>query len=76
MSEIDMSEIARRVVRVGFIVAGADGLDDREAATLEDYAIQRSGLSKADIESEMKLAEKGRDSLSDADIEMLRLLPA
>jgi hypothetical protein len=68
-------EIAKRIVKVGFIVAGADGLDESERASLIAFAIDRSGLTRGEIEAQAHAASKGLASIEAQDIELLKRLP-
>jgi hypothetical protein len=73
MNTTQRAEIAKRVVKVGFIVASADGLSGSEKALLVDYATKRSGLTVEDVES-IAAGAKGVESLSQDDINVLRQL--
>jgi tellurite resistance protein len=69
-----MTNNAKIFVRIGFIVAGADGLSDEERSFLYDYAVTRSGLSTDEVETEEKAAAAGVSSLSAEDIDSLKEL--
>lgn len=71
----ERTELAKIIVRVGFIVAGADGISDEEREELSEYAARRSNLSAKDIEGEAKAAEAGLSALSALDVAILRKLP-
>lgn len=69
-----MSDIEKRstVVKVGFIVAGADGLQEAERQALVDFAERRSGLSRDTVEGIERAAAGGLAALTDADVATLR----
>ena len=72
----DREQLVRVVVRLGFAVAGADGLDADEETALTEFALARSGLSLEAVQEERRAAAAGVDSLTDADISMLAALDA
>jgi uncharacterized tellurite resistance protein B-like protein len=72
----ERERLVRAVVRMGYIVAGADGLDEAEIAELEQYAVERSDLSLAAAQEERRNAAMGVNALQDADIDLLRALDA
>lgn len=71
----NLTNKARIIVRIGFIVAGADGLSDEERAFLNDYAVERSGLSVDDVAAEAKAAEAGLSAVTEDDVASLKELP-
>lgn len=72
MSAVSTEQIAKVIIKIGAVIAGADGLDDREKAGLVQFASQRSGLSSEVIEAQVAVAEGGLGSITDADIQVLK----
>ena len=69
------TNVAKLVTRMGFIVAGADGLSTEENQALMEFAVQRSGLPQQEVDKQRVLAAKGLDALEEADIAELKTLP-
>jgi len=68
-------EITKRVVRIGFIIASADGLSDDEKNHLVKFAKKRSHhLSDQEINAELECGSKGISSLTPDDIAILKKL--
>jgi hypothetical protein len=70
-----LHEITKRVVRIGFIIASADGLSDDEKNHLVKFAKKRSHhLSDQEIHAELESGSKGIASLTPDDIAILKTL--
>ena len=68
-------ELTKRVVRIGFIIASADGLSDDEKNHLVKFAKKRSHhLSDQEIHDELANGSKGVSSLTPDDIAILKKL--
>ena len=75
LSSNEFHELSKRVVRIGFIIASADGLDANEKEHLVKYAKRRSShLSDDEINVELEKGSKGPDALSKDDIAALKKL--
>ena len=71
----EFHELSKRVVRIGFIIASADGLDANEKEHLVTFAKKRSNhLSEEEINVELEKGLKGPDSLSKEDVVALKKL--
>jgi tellurite resistance protein len=70
----DLDRVARLVVRIGFVVAGSDGLSSEERDHLMEYAATRSGLSKEIIEEEIVKSAAGLNSITSEEYTLLRQL--
>ncbi len=70
----DINQIARVIVRIGFVVAGSDGLSKEERDHLINFATIRSGLSKGDIEEEIAKSALGLSSITSVDYNLLKKL--
>jgi hypothetical protein len=68
------ADVEALVVRLGFVVAGADGIDAREMESLQAFAHTRSTLSREAVQRESELAAAGIAALSEADWEALQTL--
>jgi hypothetical protein len=66
--------LVRVVVRMGLVVAGADGLDEAETAEVEQYVRERSGLDGEALAEERARAAAGVASVTDEDIARIRAL--
>ena len=64
--------LAALIVRLGFVVAAADGLSHEEHEALEDFATERSGLDKDSVRLERENAEGGLASFTEADLARVR----
>lgn len=69
--------VARRLaVRIGLIVAAADGLSPRERDAVTAYARERSGLTDADVAEQQRLAGAGLAGVQAEEWRVLRGLGA
>ena len=68
-------EVARLIVRAGFMVCAADGLDAAEKASLEGFASVRTHMPLSEIRREAKHAvELGKGCLSDLEVAKIAAL--
>ena len=74
MSATSKDNIVKATIKVGVVIASADGLDDRERAALVAYASQRSGMTPEAVEMEVSAVHNGLDSITDVDIVALKSL--
>lgn len=66
--------LVRAVVRMGLVVAAADGIDDAEDAEIEQYLLERSGLDGEALAEERARVAAGVSSITDEDIARMRAL--
>lgn len=74
MASVSSEDIAKAVIKVGAVIASADGLEDREKAALVAFASQRSNLAPAVVEDLVAAAKGGLSSITDADVQTLKSL--
>lgn len=74
MSVTSKENVVKAIIKVGIVIASADGLDDRERAALVVYASQRSGMSPDAVELEVSTVHNGLDSITEVDIAALKTL--
>jgi hypothetical protein len=74
MSATSKDNIVKAIIKVGIVIASADGLDNRERAALVAYASQRSGMTPEAVEMEVSAVKNGLDSITEVDIVALKSL--
>lgn len=72
MAGVSNEELAKALIKVGAVIAGADGLDVRERGSLLAFAAQRSQLSSDVIEGQIATAQGGVASITSAEIDVLK----
>lgn len=69
-----VGDVLSLCVRLGFVVAGADGLDEAERRALMEYAVDRCGLSSNEVVSQIGPARDGMAGFSRDEWSRLRTL--
>jgi len=72
MDGVSNEELAKALIKVGAVIAGADGLDVREKVALLDFVAQRSRLPSGVIESQIEAAKGGLSSITSHEISILK----
>jgi hypothetical protein len=72
MRNSSRDEFARVLVKVGAVIAGADGLAAEEKAALVAYASKRADIPASVIEDLVSQTKGGPESITDAEIALLK----